>query len=117
MSLTLLASAALLLTPAAPPPTSYCSPTGDYCIAVKRRGGAVFLELATFSFRGRYRLCVTDPTGRCACRSFRLRRGGDLYLSRIRWHTSFPRRGPGVYRVRWQYTSAQVGPTLSFGVR
>ena len=42
----------------------YCSPTGDYCTSAQRSGGAIKLRLATFSFSGRYRLCVKPKYAR-----------------------------------------------------
>ena len=115
--MTFLAALALMVAPTAPAPASYCSPTGDWCTAVKRIQGAVFLDLGTFSFSGRYRLCVADPGGRRSCRSFGLTRRGDLWRSRVRWHTNFPSRGAGVYKVTWHYTGVRLGPTLTFRVR
>jgi hypothetical protein len=116
VSAAVLAVTAALLSPAAPP-ASYCSPSGDYCIAVRGSGHAALLELATFSFTGRYRLCVADPQARKSCRSFALQRRGDLYRSRVLWSANFPRRGPGVYRVTWHYMGVRLGLPLRFRVR
>jgi hypothetical protein len=116
VSVGLLAAAAALLSPAAPP-ASYCSPSGDYCIAVRGSGQAALLELATFSFSGRYRLCVADPRERRSCRRFALQRRGDLFRSRVLWSENFPRRGPGIYRVTWHYMGVRLGLPLSFRVR
>jgi hypothetical protein len=66
--------AALGLAASAEARQSYCSPSGDYCTSTARLGGAVFLRVGTFSFRGRVRICVTAPTGNRVCRSFLLRR-------------------------------------------
>jgi hypothetical protein len=95
--------------------SSYCSRTGDYCTQVKRKSGRVYLGLSTFSFRGRYRLCVTTPVRERTCRVARLRRGAHgIYSSTVRWSKRFPKAGRGSYRVRWYYGGSQLGPALSF---
>lgn len=94
----------------------YCSPTGDYCTSAQRSGGAVKLRLATFSFSGRYRLCV-KPTRRAAtCKGFPLRRSGDLWVSQVTWYKNFPNRGTGLYTVTWHYSGVRLGPPLTFAV-
>ena len=103
----LLALGAALVALAAGAPSalasSYCSPTGDYCVVAKPAGERDrLLQVAGFPFRGRYRLCVYPPRGARTCRTFPLRRGdGDMYSSSVRWSLHFPNRGHGVYRVRW----------------
>ena len=79
----LTAAAAVLVLALAPGASAryrdrYCSPTGDYCTSAKRQAGAVKLSLSTFSFSGRYRLCVKPTVGAQTCKSFPLRRGGDV---------------------------------------
>jgi hypothetical protein len=94
----------------------YCSPTGDYCTSAQRKAGAIKLGLTTFSFSGRYRLCV-KPTARApTCKSFPLHRRGDLWRSDVRWHRNFPNAGTGIYRVTWHYGGSQLGPALGFVV-
>jgi hypothetical protein len=94
----------------------YCSPTGDYCTSAVRSAGAVKLRLSTFSFSGRYRLCVT-PTRRAAtCKSFPLRRSGDQWVSAVTWYKNFPTHGTGFYRVTWHYGGVRLGPPLTFAV-
>jgi hypothetical protein len=94
----------------------YCSPTGDYCTSAQRSGGAVKLRLATFSFSGRYRLCV-KPTGRAAtCKSFPLRRRSGQWVSSVTWYRNFPNRGTGLYTVTWHYGGVRLGPPLTFAV-
>jgi hypothetical protein len=94
----------------------YCSPTGDYCTAATRSGGAVKLRLATFSFSGRYKLCVKPSVGARACKSFPLRRRSGQWVSDVPWYRHFPNRGAGVYTVTWFYGGTQLGPRLSFPV-
>jgi hypothetical protein len=94
----------------------YCSPTGDYCTSAERAAGAVKLRLATFSFSGRYRLCV-KPTRRVAtCKSFPLRRRGSQWVSEVRWYKNFPNHGTGLYTVTWSYGGVRLGPPLTFAV-
>ncbi len=94
----------------------YCSPTGDYCTSAERSGGAVKLRLSTFSFSGRYRLCV-KPTARAqTCKSFPLLRRGDQWVSAVRWYKHFPNRGTGLYTVTWHYGGVRLGPPLTFAV-
>ena len=96
----------------------YCSPTGDYCTSTTRRDGAVFLQLRTFSFRGRIRICVTDPRGRRVCRRFLLRaRPQGVYEVKVRWHRHYPNGGPGRYRVVFLIGGTRLGPVLDFRLR
>jgi hypothetical protein len=97
---------------------SYCSPSGDYCTSTARLGGAVFLRVGTFSFRGRVRICVTAPTGNRECRSFLLRRAqGGIYEAKVRWHRHYPNGGAGTYRVRFFTGTTLLGPVLTFRLR
>jgi hypothetical protein len=94
----------------------YCSPTGDYCTSAERSGGAVKLRLATFSFSGRYRLCV-KPTRRAAtCKTFPLRRRSGQWVSSVTWYKNFPSHGTGLYTVTWHYGGVRLGPPLTFAV-
>lgn len=97
---------------------TYCSPTGDYCTSTTRQGGAVFLRVATFSFRGLVRICVTGPSGSRVCRRFQLRpRPNGLYEAKVRWHRHYPNRGQGTYRVRFFTGKTPLGPVLTFRLR
>ena len=98
--------------------SSYCSPTGDYCTSATRQGGAVFLQLRTFSFQGKIRICVTDPKKRRVCRRFLPQmRAGGVFEVKIRWHRNFPNGGKGIYRVRFFLGQTALGPTLTFRLR
>jgi hypothetical protein len=101
---------------AAAPRDRYCSPTGDYCTSAERKAGAVKLSVSTFSFSGRYRLCVKPTTAAQTCKSFPLRRRGALWRSEVTWYKNFPNRGTGLYRVTWSYGSIRLGPPLTFAV-
>lgn len=94
----------------------YCSPTGDYCTSAQKKAGAIKLTLSTFSFSGRYRLCV-KPTGAAqTCKSFPLRRRGDVWRSEVTWYKNFPNRSTGIFRVTWHYGGVRLGPSLTFVV-
>jgi hypothetical protein len=118
-----LTAVAFLLVPAAASARtraidSYCSPTGDFCTYVARSGGRVKLVLRTFSFRGRYRLCVKPPRHSRQCRSYRLvaRRHG-IYASRIDFARHFFHRASGRYTVSWHLSGSRIGPPLHFRKR
>jgi hypothetical protein len=98
--------------------SKYCSPTGDYCTSTVRQSGAVFLTLRTFSFRGKVRICVTDPRRKRVCRSFvpRPRPEGVFEVS-ARWHRFYPRGGRGLYRVGFFVGVTRLGPVLDFRIR
>jgi hypothetical protein len=94
----------------------YCSPTGDYCTSATPSGGVVKLRLATFSFSGRYRLCVKPSTGARTCKTFPLRRRSGQWVSEVAWYREFPNRGTGIYTVTWFYGGQRLGPPLTFAV-
>ena len=101
-ALALSALAAALLAPAAAEAVERCSPSGDTCVAVERRGGELVLQIGTSpAAPRRYRLCVTAPGGSRTCRRFRMRGEGEIIGSTVRWERHFPDRGPGRYRARW----------------
>jgi hypothetical protein len=79
----------------------------------------VLLRLGTFSFRGRVRVCVADPSGRRVCRRFLLRRvpRRTLYEIKVRWHQHYPKGGPGTYRVTFRVGGTRLGPVLAFRLR
>ena len=104
----------LAATPAAQARSSYCSPSGDYCIQVKKKDGRIYLRIGTFSFTGRVRVCVRAPGDRRVCRKSRLRKRGGLYRSSIRWNRRYPNGGRGIYRVRWYWQGNRLGPALTF---
>lgn len=108
-----------VLAAAAPAPaaTSFCSPSGDYCLGAVKRGGVRWLMLSTFSFSGRVQVCVTTPTDRRQCQRFRLRRSGDLWTMKARWSRHFANDGPGAYTVRFRYGGVTLGEPVRFPVR
>jgi hypothetical protein len=111
-----LAALVLAASAAGRPRDKYCSPTGDYCTSALRSGGTVKLRISTFSFSGRYRLCVTPTRGAQTCKSFLLRRRGGQWVSEVVWYRNFPNKGTGFYKVTWHYGGVRLGPPLTFAV-
>ena len=91
----------------------FCSPSGDYCQQVYKRGGDTILEIRAFADYGFDEVCVAKQT--MVCRSIRLRRSSDgIYISRVNWDKRFPNHGKGTYRVRWLIDGSRVGAVLTF---
>lgn len=114
-----LTGALLALTAGPAMANGYCSPTGDYCMSAAKKKGAVRISLATFSFRGRVRVCVTAPDGAKACKRFELelrRPDADVYSFDVRWDRYFPDGGAGRYRVRFSQQGNRIGRVLRFTV-
>jgi hypothetical protein len=105
---------ALVLAAPAAARTTYCSPSGDFCTSVARLKGIRYLRISTFSFTGRVKICVRDPTAARVCHSFRLRRAGPLYQVKLIWKRHYPNRGAGVYRATFFLGSTRLGPVLAF---
>ena len=105
---------AAVLAPTAAAKVTYCSPTGDYCTSVAKVKGARYLSVRSFAFNGRVKICVRDPTGSRACRSFRMTKSGPAYVLSVRWPRQFPARGPGTYRVSFFLGAQRLGPVLAF---
>ena len=108
--------AAAALAPAAAAKVTYCSPTGDYCTSALKKAGTIKLTLSTFSFSGRYRLCVKPIGAAQTCKSFPLRRRGDVWRSEVTWYKNFPKRSTGIFRATWFYGGVRLGPPLTFVV-
>jgi hypothetical protein len=104
---------ALVLTASAAAKESYCSPTGDYCTSVAKLKGVRYLRIGTFSFTGRVKICVKDPTAARVCHSFRLTGPGGMWEVKLIWKRHYPNRGPGTYRVTFFY-GTRLGPALDF---
>jgi hypothetical protein len=100
---------------AAPGASSYCSPSGDLCYGIVRRGDAVVLRIDTIErYFARYTLCVRSPRGRRVCGSFPIFRNDRVWTSAVRWRRQFPNDGPGRYAVTWRLGGGALGPALSF---
>jgi hypothetical protein len=105
----------LLLPSSAGAASTFCSPSGDFCIRIARDGGSPVFSIGTFAHRGRYTLCVTAPDSSRVCKRFLLTpEVHDLFGSHVRWSRHFPDKGSGTYRVRWRQSGTNLGPRLSF---
>jgi hypothetical protein len=97
---------------------SYCSPSGDVCYGILKRGEKVSLEITTAAkYFNRYTLCVrrTRPAAPQRCGSFPVfRQGGSTWGSRVNYARQFPVKSPGRYRVTWKLGSGPLGPALRF---
>jgi hypothetical protein len=113
---------AAAVSSAAPRPrtlASYCSPSGDVCVGVINRSGALYLELTTAAhYFERYRLCVRPPGGGAAgllrCGSFPVFRRASGWGSSVKYARQYPFEGPGTYSVTWRLGTKPLGPTLRF---
>jgi hypothetical protein len=108
------ALAALVIAAPAGAKESYCSPSGDVCTSVAKLKGVRYLRVGTFSFTGRVKICVKDPTAARVCHTYKLRKAGPLFQAKVLWKANFPNRGPGTYRVTFFYGATRLGPALSF---
>ncbi len=108
------ALAALVVVAPAGAKETYCSPSGDICTSVAKLKGVRYLRAGTFSFTGRVKICVKDPTAARVCHGFKLRRAGPLYQAKVLWKRNYPNRGPGTYRVTFFWGTTKLGPTLTF---
>ena len=113
---TLVALLALAPASLAKPRKSYCSPSGDYCTAIKGKPGSPRFSIGSFAFDGAYTLCVTAPDTSRACQDYRLRRDKHgINTSRVPWRGNYPDLGPGRYFVTFSLQgSTRLGPRLSF---
>lgn len=92
---------------------SYCSPTGDYCLAIQAQKGRVKLQIVSQAFKGRYTLCVKGPESR-ECHEFTLEDIGSSYADSIDWERRFGAQGDGTYLVKWKLGGTILGKTLGF---
>ena len=97
----------------------YCSPSGDYCTSVKKTNrGQYLLGISTFSFRGKYRICARHAaSGQQVCKTFRLRRRGDNYVSNKNFGAAFNPPPNSRYCVSWRKFGNRLGRTLCFFYR
>ena len=119
LALALTAAAALALPAQAEREVdSYCSETGDYCTAISRAQGKVFLSIQTFSFTDKYKLCVEPPDGDRECGYFWLKKGKHgVYASKVDFRGSYFSHGKGRYKVTWFYgRKTRLGPPLFFRI-
>ena len=108
------------LTPAAVAshrPNSFCSESGDFCqIATRNRKGIRYLVFRSFSHRGKVKVCVNTPDETRSCVKDRFKDGNNdgVFVTRLRWSTSFPNKGSGSYTVRWRQHGERTGKFLGF---
>jgi hypothetical protein len=97
---------------------AYCSPSGDLCYGIFRKGADVELQITTAArYFTRYRLCVRPPTGAQTCRNVPIRMMGEQQGSVVKWNKNFPNKGRGTYRVTWSQRGTKLGPLLRFTQR
>jgi len=98
-------------------PNSFCSESGDFCqFATKNRKRIRYIEFRSFAHRGKVSVCVSAPDETRSCVKDRFRDGNDdgVFVSRLRWSTNFPNKGPGSYTVRWRQNGERIGTILGF---
>jgi hypothetical protein len=95
--------------------SGYCQqPTGDYCTSVSRsQAGKIILGFNTFSFSGRYTLCVRlVRLNNIQCRKFPLHPRGGVYVSRVNFRQKFLPAGRGRWCASWHKGGFKLGPSL-----
>jgi hypothetical protein len=96
-----IAAAALLVPAAQAKDPSYCSKSGDVCVAIQHKAGDVYLRITTIAkYFATYKLCVTGPKSK-VCKTFKIGPSGQVYGGTVRWSKSFPNQGKGLYTVKW----------------
>jgi len=94
-------------------PHTKCSPSGDYCVSVKKINGVRRLRLGMlFKYFPKHEICVKKRGAASGtCHTYRTRKGSSgLWSSSIDWRKNYPFQGRGVYRVVWRTDS---GPLTS----
>jgi hypothetical protein len=97
---------------------SFCHPTGDYCVGVFKRAGAVKLDISTPSLTESYGLCARRVVnGTRECHHFRFKdKAGGLHESRVDFQTRFGGPPSGRYCATWKYGGAKLH-TLCFAYK
>ena len=96
-------------------PSSFCG--DEYCqYAKKNSEGIRYLVFRSFAHRGKVNVCVQAPDETRSCVSDRFTDANDdgAFVTRLRWSTNFPNKGPGDYTVRWRQNGARIGKVLGF---
>jgi hypothetical protein len=84
-------------------PHTWCSPSGDYCVSVKKVDGVRRLRLGMLAeYYREHEVCVRGPEDVRTCHAYRTRRFGELWGSSVDWRKHYPFQGPGIYRVEWR---------------
>ncbi len=95
---------------------SYCSPTGDFCQSISRKGsGDLDFKITTFSFRGGVDVCVRKRGRGRICQRRGLKPiGHGLFEASARWGRNWPNLGRGSYFVSWYSGGSRIGHVLAF---
>ena len=94
---------------------SYTSDSDLYTTSIVIRDQRVKFELATYTFQGRYEICVKQVRGVRRCREFKLERFGDFWMDRVDW-ARFYDEDVGDYKVVWKRKGERLGEPLEFEV-
>jgi hypothetical protein len=110
-----LAGAAVLASVVAGPAAakltrSFCHPTGDYCVGVRKHSGKVRLEISTPSLTRSYGLCARRVVnGTRECHHFRFKNAArGLSRSSVDFQTRFGGPPSGRYCAIWNYRGARL---------
>jgi hypothetical protein len=89
---------------------SYCHPTGDYCLGVRKHAAEVRLEITTPSLTASYGLCARRRVnGTRECHHFRFKDGvGGLRQSSVDFQTRFGGPPSGSYCATWKYGGSKL---------
>lgn len=94
---------------------TYCSPTGDYCTEITRKGGKHKFKLVTFAHRGKAKFCVKPKGRKKDCKSRKLKADGDgIFVAKIGFEKNFPSRSGLKRKVTVSNSGAKLGPALKF---
>ncbi len=95
---------------------SYCSPSGDYCIAVSNRSGRAKLEISTFSF-STYTVCLKGQGVNSCLEDITMQPDSEgIYYSRVDVIRKFHPTRAGKYKAGWFVGGSQIGKTLKFAL-
>jgi hypothetical protein len=94
---------------------SYCSTSGDVCYGVFRQGESYQLQLTTAArYFGRYTICSKPPVGAAKCKSFPVKKRGQIFGGIVLFQKNFPHLKAGKYQVTWKLGANPLGPALKF---
>ncbi len=95
---------------------SYCSPSGDYCTAVKVKKDRLRFEVRAFApYFAEYKVCVKGPGGGRECAESQLHEAaGNKFKDSIDYLKHFTAEGPGDYKVVWKIPGSRLGDPLFF---
>ena len=113
---TLLAGTSAVAAPSSAKGTldSYCSSTGDYCLAIVAQRKKVKFQISSPSLSGGYTLCVRGPQSK-QCRNYTLSSDdGNGYFDEVGLMSQFGYQGTGIYRATWKIGGQALKKTLAF---